>query len=63
MSLTFFTKNTFSELQNDRLNRNVSDGTISVPELLHQLEQVENEARRLADGLEQVIMYCLTNTS
>ena len=63
MSLTFFTKNTLSELQNDRLNRNVSDGTISVPELLHQLEQVENEARRLADGLEQVIMYCLTNTS
>jgi len=26
----------------------------SVPELLLQLEQVENEARRLADGLEQV---------
>jgi hypothetical protein len=31
------------------------DGMVpSVPELLQQLQQVENEARRLADGLEQV---------
>jgi len=57
------------EYQNEQLNRNDQhrndqyrngehrngDGMVpSVPELLQQLQQVENEARRLADGLEQV---------
>ena len=47
--------NDLPELSIDRTNRHVEEGgTHSVPELLQQLAQVENEARRLADGLEQV---------
>ena len=47
--------NDLPELFIDRTNRHAEEGgTHSVPEVLQQLAQVENEARRLADGLEQV---------